>query len=277
VKEFWEQLKIIFFYMRLEDKYWGLFFIGLLVLFYLRTRETKRLLVLASVISLVCICPLTAYILMEVFPLVSDYHLLWHVVPASVVVCAALSLILERLWDNKVQRWGFVVGIFLIFFFAGEFAYTSADAWNDDVTHLGREEVLAYDLILTDMKSRDRESASLWGPYKLMADSRIYDGELRPIYGKDIINADALYSETQRSLFEGYTRYASTDADPADKEEQVAAIAGCLDVYSDVDCDYVVMIAPSAQDADVDVISIFEGLGYVYVGQTGTYQIFRRV
>ena len=263
--------------MRMEDKYWGLFFIGLLVLFYLRDKETKRLLVLACVTSLVCICPLTAYVLMEVFPVLSDYHLLWHVVPMSVVVCAALSLILDRLWKDQVQRWCFVTGIFLLLFFAGEFAYTSADAWNDDATFLGREEVRAYDLILGDMKKQGKDSASLWGPYKLMSDSRVYNADFRPIYGKDIVNEDSPYSDTQRSLFEGYTKYASADAETADKQEQVAAIAGCLNVYSDVVCDYVVMIAPSVQGSDVDAVSIFEELGYVYVGKTDTYQIFRRV
>ena len=139
--EFWYEMKNVLHYMRLEDKYWGLFLAGLFVLFYLRSKETKRLLVLACAASLVCICPLTAYELITLFPALEGYYKLWHMVPAGVVVCAALTLIFERFGQDRRRQFLFVSGMFVILFFAGEFAYSSRDAWNDDATFLGAEQV----------------------------------------------------------------------------------------------------------------------------------------
>ena len=275
--EFWEQMKLTLYFMRLEDKYWGLLIIGLFVLFYLRRKETKGLLIFACAASLVCICPPTAYGLSKFLPAADEYYRLWHIVPAGVVVCVALTLLFELLGQDRKRQVLFALGVFALLFFAGEFAYTSQDAWNDDTTHLGREETAVYELLLADMQKQGMETAYLWGPQKVMADSRIYSVALRPIYGKDIASEESDYSNEQKSMYQGYETYAAPDSPIDNKEEQVMAIANCLNVFPEITCDYVVLVNPAAQGSDVDPVWIFERLGYAYVGETETFQIFRRL
>lgn len=275
--EFWERMKLTLYFMRLEDKYWGLFLIGLFVLFYLRRKETKGLLIFACAASLVCICPLTAYGLAKLLPAADEYYRLWHIVPAGAVVCAALTLLFELLGQDRRRQVLFALGVSALLFFAGEFAYTSQDAWIDDATHLGREEAAVYELLLADMQKEGKETAYFWGPQKVMADSRIYSAAFRPIYGKDIAAEDSDYSNERKSMYQGYEAYAAPDSPIDNKEEQVMAIANCLNVFPEITCDYVVLVNPAAQGADVDPVWIFERLGYAYVGETETFQIFRRL
>ncbi|MBO6015089.1 MAG: hypothetical protein J6P60_00685 [Lachnospiraceae bacterium] len=275
--ELWEQMKLTLYFMRLEDKYWGLFLGGLFVLFLLRARETGRLLVTACVTALVCICPITAYVLLRVLPSGTEYYRLWAITPALVVICAALTLLYERIGKKRRDKFLFVSGVFVILFLAGEFAYTSGDARTDDPTRIGRDKAGAYELMLSDMRQQGKETAFLWGPYRVMADSRIYDTSLRPIYGKDIEKENGAYDQTLMSLYQGYENFAAEDAPTDNKEEQVMAIANALNVFPEITCDYVVMIDPKTQGTDVDPIWIFEALGYVYVGESGMYQVYRRV
>ena len=84
--------------------------------------------------------------------------------------------------------------------------------------------------------------------------------------------------------------------------EQVMAIANCLNVFEDVSCDYVVIIKPAHKVEgwesemanmsekkqkkqqelvnivlEIDTLWIFEQLGYEYVGETTSLQVFRRL
>lgn len=275
--EFWEQMKLTLYFMRMEDKYWGLFLMGLAVLFGLRRKETGRLLALSLLLSLICICPVTAYGLSAVFPFLGEYYRLWHLVPAGVVVCAALTLLYSLLSGEGRRQAVYALGVFAILFFAGEFAYTSRDAFNNDRTFLGKEESGAYELVLRDMKEQGKETACLWGPYKVMADCRIYSPAFLPVYGKDIAMEESEYSDTLKSMYEGYTRLEEGDPAADNRDEQIMAVANCLNVFPEIPCDYVIMADPKTAGGDVDCVWIFEALGYVYVGEADTLQIFRRM
>lgn len=307
--EFLEQMELTLYFMRLEDKYWGLFLLGVFVLFYLGKKETKGLLRLTLVTACVCLCPLTAYGLTLLFPSLKDYYHLWHMVPAGVVVCAALTILSKEWCESRRRTAAFLLGVFVILYFAGEFAYTSADAWNDDASFLGKEEAGVYEMILEDMDKEKKTDAALWGPYKIMADSRVYSFSLSPIYGKDIASGSTVYSDSLVSLYQGYSTYEAVEGPAENMEEQVMAIANCLNVFPEVSCDYVVMINPAAKVADwgevskenakkadtvnetdaaneqalidkvrnIDTIWIFEELGYEYVGETESLLVFRRL
>lgn len=299
--EFLDKMELTLYFMRLEDKYWGVFLLAVFVLFYLGKKETKGLLWVTLVAACICICPLTAYGITLLFPSLESYYPLWHMVPSGVVVCAALTILKEQWCESKKRAAFFLTGAFVILFFAGEFAYTSADAWNDDTSFTGKEQAQVYDLILSDMEKQGKEEASLWGPQKVMADSRVYSAVLYPVYGKDIGSEAAVYSDSLMSMYQGYTTFEAVEGPAENMEEQVMAIANCLNVFTDVSCDYVVMIKPAekvenwesetqegtaaAQKEqelvqkvlDIDPVWIFEQLGYVYVGETDSLQVFRRL
>lgn len=313
--EFLEKMELTLYFMRLEDKYWGVFLLGVFVLIYLGRKETKGLLWMTLATAGLCLCPPLAYGLCRLFPALESYYPLWHIVPAGVVVCATFTILQQEWCESKWCTVLFLAGSFVILFFAGDFSYTSKNVWNDDITFLGKEESKTYELVLSDMEEQGKNVATLWGPDKLMADSRIYSACLHPIYGKDVGSEGALYSESLVSMHQGYSSFESTDKPVENMEDQIMAIANCLNVFPDVSCDYVVMIKPekkveewiksteeetadevTTDDSeetvketetidpeliervlDIDTICIFEELGYVYVGETESLQIFRRL
>lgn len=296
--EFYENMKITLYFMKLEDKYWGLFLLGLFVLFYACTADAKpsseteqpaksgnpgktgrgfrRLLVFTLVTSLICICPVTAYAASKLFPVLNNYYWIWHMVPAGVVICTAMVLAADKIASGKKVIL-FFTAMFVVFLFAGEFAYLSADAWNDDKTFLGKEQAGVYQMLLEDMEKQEKETASLWGPYKLMADSRIYSAKFRPVYGKDIAWNAGGYSEVIQGMYQGYALVEDVNSPVSNKEEQIMAIANYLNAFPEVTCDYVIMLNPKTQGADVDPVWIFEKLGYEFIGETESYQMFRRL
>ena len=300
--EFIDKMELTLYFMRYEDKYWGVFLLALFLLFYLRKKETKGLFWMALALSCICLCPLTAYGITKLLPSLENYYVLWHLVPSAVVVCTDLVILKEKWGETRVRSLVWVLGVFVILFFAGEFAYTSADAWNDDVSFVGKEQVQVYDMILADMKEQGRVTASLWGPQKLMADSRVYSALLRPIYGKDMSRGTGGYSDSLTGMYQGYTTFEAVEGATENMEEQIMAIANCLNVFEDVSCDYVVMVKPAEKVKnweyeieeltekqiakndelkqkvlDIDTVWIFEQLGYVHVGETGSLHVFRRL
>lgn len=302
VTEFLDKMELTLYFMRLEDKYWGVFLLALFLLFYMKKKETQGLLWMTFVLSVICICPLTAYGITMLVPSLENYYSLWHIVPSAVVVCTALTIFKENWCDTKFRSVIFALGVFAILFFSGEFAYTSADVWNDDCSFVGKEQEQVYNLILEDMEKQGKNDVSLWGPQKLMADSRVYSAQLCPIYGKDIGGGIGVYGDSLMGMYQGYTTYEGVEGPAENMEEQVMAIANCLNVFTEVTCDYVVMIKPAhkvenwepkieemtdkeiaknqelvQKVLDIDTVWIFERLGYEYVGETDSLQVFRRL
>ena len=272
--DFLERLKTILFYMRLEDKYWGVFFASLFVLFFLRDKETKGLRSLALGSSL--ICPLTAYGLICLFPSLEGYYKLWHMVPVAGVICTACIRSLEMIGKDRKKQVLFAAGIFVLLFFAGEFAYTSKDAWNGDRTFLGSDEVTAYEMILSDMDKKGKQEAHLWGPYKLMADSRVYHAAFQPVYGKDILHKTESYDETLVSMYQGYEKLFWPDQTAGQRLEQIEAVANFPNAFPDVRVDYVVIEKKAAEGSGADLPNLFESLGYETTGETDFCWVFFR-
>ena len=299
--EFIDKMELTLYFMRYEDKYWGVFLLALFLLFYMRKRETKGLFWMALLLSGICLCPLTAYGITRLIPALEGYYYLWHMVPTAVVVCVAFVILKEQWGDTRRRSLVLVLGVFVILFFAGEFSYTSADAWNDDVSFVGKEQVQVYDMILEDMKEQGQDTASFWGPQKMMADSRVYSALLRPIYGKDISNGAGNYGASLMGMYQGYATFETSEGVTENMEEQIMALANCLNVFEDVSCDYVVMVKPAEKvenweyekeelteeqlarnqelekmALDIDTVWIFEQLGYEYVGDSDSLYVFRR-
>lgn len=284
--EFWENMKVTLYFMKLEDKYWGLFLIGLCLLIYISCDKDSReraegkytgLMWIGLITSLICICPVTAYVLLSISPVFYEYYMLWHIVPAGVIVCVAAVYVLGKFKENRVNSLVCMAAFFLILFFAGDFVYTSETLWDDEVVYSEAEEAQVFKLLEKDMEEQGKEQAYLWGPYKIMADSRTYSAKYLPVYGKDIAEPEGVYSDTLRSMYNGYTAYEAKDSPLDNKEEQVMAIANCLNVFPEINCDYVIMQHPKVQGSGVDPVWIFEELGYAFVGETDTLQVFRRL
>lgn len=286
-------MKVLRYFMRYEDKYWGIFLVAILFLYLIANtkyvaKEKKRYYIIGAIYGavsyLVFLCPWT-YKLWETLGFDSArYYLLsisWMLIVWIPVAVAAATNCLGILYaeDTKKGMWKQVclwIGVILLFAASGRFAYFHMDTKPKVLGVYDEQQQKAYDLILQDAKERGFESdMTIWGPYDFMAKSRIYDARLTPIYGKDIVDDSAPYDTALRTLYNGYTAYEAEDELAENKDQQLAAIAYFMDAFVVAPCRYITVYDPYQQGFSIDAKTIFETYGYEMVGQAGGLQVYR--
>lgn len=278
-------MDITLYFMKLEDKYWGLFLAALLLLCIWggRQREKRRWYLTAcyGMLSyLVFLCPLTYRLVAKLFPaLESCYYELGHIW----LVIGILPLVFTATWEwldgkqnARKEQLYLAVGGFLILLAAGEFAYFQPMQRPERLGIYEAAQTQAYDMILADAQKNGMEhDISLWGPFDFMAGSRVYDASFLPVYGKDIAVDESGYHDIARTLYHGYTSYEDEDSLLINKDQQLWAIALFMNLYDEAACRYVVILDPASQGSDVDADPIFAECKFVSVGQAGDYRIYR--
>lgn len=270
-------MDIMLYFMKLEDKYWGLFLAALFLLYiflFVQKKENGRWLVLYGFLTyLVFICPLTYRLFADYGGMEKTYYKVSHIELVVPVLCLALTLAWQKIrgYRKKILPL-FTLGMVLLFVFSGTLVYTQAGSRMPVQGCYREQEKEAYDLMLAD--AGDADAVTFWGPSELMAKSRIYSGRLQPIYGKDIAASPDAYSGELQTLYQGYSSYEAKDSLLINKDEQLGAIANCLHLYPQIDCRYVVVYDPKQQGTDFDAEEIFTSLGYRFVGQTGELMLF---
>lgn len=289
-----ESMKLGYYFMNLEDKYWGLFLISLIVLFFFLGKKKGFLLGYGMLSYFFLLCPLAVFFLVKWFPALSVYYPVRWLCQVPLFLCIAAVLVFER--ADKGQDWkktfGAVVLLFLMVFFSGTPVFMEENTIWSHETGLEAEYVEIYDMLLADMEGRDLEKAYVWGPKEWMKDCRVYSADFYPVYGKDIweeqaaLGYEASYSDTQRMLYEFYTTYESVQGPLSNKWQQVEVLADTLNLNGDVACDYVVMHrginhwkergSKVKKLENVDVEGTFTSRNYEEVGKTENYYVFYR-
>ena len=183
-------MDIMLYFMKLEDKYWGLFLAALFLLyiflFVQKKQEDGRWLVLYGFLTyLVFACPLAYRLFADYGGMEKTYYKVSHIELVVPVLCLALALAWQkiRVYRKKILPL-FELGMVILFVFSGTLVYTQAGSRMPVQGCYREQEKEAYDLMLAD--AGDADAVTFWGPSELMAKSRIYSGRLQPIYGKDI-------------------------------------------------------------------------------------------
>lgn len=280
-------MEILRYFMRWEDKYWGLYLVALLFL-WLETKESEEMsqsrlwvaTLFGAVSYLVFVCPLTYQAIsltgfdMDFYYVLSHIWLLLFFLPMAVLF--AFRCMEDKGKKLSVRQITFLLGFLLILVTIGDFAYLKMDKKPSVLGVYQPDEVGAYELVLQDAGLHGyEEDMTIWGPYDWMAKSRIYDTRLTPIYGKDIANEDAPYDPRLKTLYVGYTGYEAQDSLTINKDQQLSAIAYFMDAFLEAPCRYVAVFDPKVQGSDVDAKVIFENYGYEMVGQAGSMQVYR--
>lgn len=288
-------MDVILLFMKLEDKYWGIFLVALFFLYLLRTEKkteagaAKKALFLAIyglVSYLAFLCPLTYKAVLRFAPALADYYPLSHIqlaVPVMVLAGATALLLSEK--EGKKRAVGLLIGFALLLAAAGDFAYLEPEpsTWS---AVSDTEEAQAFDMMLVHAKENGEEGKlRIWGMEPLMAKSRIYDAAFQPLYGKDIAQNPEKYSQELQLMYQNYASYDNDNVTSINIGDQMDAIAGFPHLYQETDCDYLILYVPKHHYADYekffgeqefDVKKRVCDLGYDAVGETEHLLLFYR-
>ncbi len=279
-------MDIIAHFLRWEDKYWGLFLIGLFVLAAFCQgaagdcpREEKRRYMTALLFGLVSYIVLLCPPVYDFFIArgINDfqYEQLFHIwqYPLFLPAVGALAGGAVCRKGERRRTLAFFAGLCLLFCVAGDGAmFTfSRDALTGEMMSKARQE--SYQLILADSDVR-AEKAVIWGPSDWMADSRVFNGDLYPVYGKDILSEPAKYTEQARSMKSGYDSLEKADETVVNLEDLTGAVANMPNVLPEVGCNYVAVPAEALHRIDTD--AIFEECGYEFTGSADGLRIYHR-
>lgn len=290
---------VIGYFMKLEEKYWGLFFISLLVLFFFLDWKKRKIISYGIVSYAFFLFPLTIYAMVKFFPGLILYYPIRWICQMLLFICLAITTIIVSLIEKGQKKEAIVLfGAFICLIFLSGVPVFLAD--NDVINHesgLEQDFIKGYHIMAEDMNKNNLEQAYIWGPKEWMSQSRIYNTNLRPIYGKDIWDDSPLlvksqYEEEREKLYQFYSYYEAEDSPVVNKEEQLNALIGALLIYSDIPCDYIAVFKSNQywlekqEDEkdkeevietvkEPDVIDVFTRNGYEFVGEAGNLFIFR--
>lgn len=217
-----------------DGKLVGLLLVSLLFLWlYYKRVEQKRFLIYATVMTVCCIVPVTAAVLMRYQTSFYGYERIWSFVPlTSVIGYAAAVFVTEPLQNTaeygREKRIAAVAALLLLFALCGGMGSGLEDN--------GQEESRRAEAVLEKLREKaSGRELCLWAPQEIMAHAREYDSALTLVYGRNMwepsLNA-WLYDTYPEEIVELY-RWMSggeekTMTDLSCAETAVAAGVNCI-------------------------------------------------
>ncbi len=288
-------MDVIVLFMKLEDKYWGVFLAALFFLYLVwvanrKKEKSKRWPLMFAAYGLVSylvfLCPLTYAAVQKFVPALSGYYEISHIqLVVPILVIAGTTALLLANKEGRVRAVYLLIGLAALLMAAGDLAYITPETTGWKAT-CSKEEEQALDLILSHAH-RNGEDGKLriWGMEKLMAKSRLYDMAFEPIYGKDMGDNPTKYSEALQIMYSNYSSYDREEASSVNLGDQIDALACFPYLYPETECDYLILYDPEVQFEDYDEFFGETGfdvtgrvcdLGYEQVGRTQNLLLFYR-
>lgn len=145
----------------------------------------KTLFFYAVSITLCCILPLTAAVLMLYQTRFYDYVWLWSLVPVTAVTAWAAVEVIDRLMSNiHISKWKIRFPVAVMLF--AILALSSGTVKNIfDPEKERQERQQAWEVLGVLEKPTDGEMC-LWAPQEILAYAREFDGSVRLLYGRNM-------------------------------------------------------------------------------------------
>lgn len=186
---------------------------GYLLVSSRRKGPQKRFAVYGSVTALLCICPVTAALLMMYQTLFYDYPWIWSIVPFTAVIALGGVVFLTDCWKKGRGYRTFFYNVALTLFSAGVLVLCSGLGANRIDSEQERQNREYAATVLEEMYEnylRDGEEPGfcLWAPREILEYARTENSQLRLLYGRNMwdlaLNAYSYdsYSQEQRDLYE---------------------------------------------------------------------------
>lgn len=182
----------------------------LLVLFFLWFRKEgekeKPLLIYTTLVTILCIFPVSAAVLMAYQTGFYNYKWIWSYVPLTLLIAYGGTIFLTEYWERYKKKVWQCVGITAAVLTLG----VLCGSMGQDVFDGGekRQEREAANTILEALRTEaDAEEICLWAPKEIMASARAFDGKIQLIYGRNMWDAALgaysydTYSESEKMLY----------------------------------------------------------------------------
>ncbi|MCD7837188.1 MAG: hypothetical protein LUG83_11230 [Lachnospiraceae bacterium] len=190
--------------------------------------EEKILYIYAAFMVVLCICPLTAALLMLYQTKFYNYEWIWSYVPMTAVIAAGGSTVFMVIWQKRntlKDRAGAAFVTVLIVFVAvicgaggglisnqTEYLSGSEDNGQDTIVQYSATAVLLEEIMQEYNygyeTADDRKGVCLWGPEEILAYARVYSADIQLLYGRSMwdnaLNAYSYdtYTDEYKELYE---------------------------------------------------------------------------
>ena len=172
-----------------NGKYAALLVIVLLFLWFRREEEKEKvLLIYTTLVSVMCVFPVSAAFLMAFQTRFYDYEWIWNYVPVTLLIAYGGTIFLVGCWEHyKKSVWkcvGITSAVVMLVVLCGNLGENVFDAQTESQERTEAQEILG--LLLEDA---DGQEICLWAPKNIMASARAYDGSIQLIYGRNMWDA----------------------------------------------------------------------------------------
>lgn len=257
--------EIIQIVMSMYDSYNGtgmqmaLFFASLIYLIVYKKDKDKKYLFLGYTLLffIVCFCPVTAKIIMNVCIGQEVYWRMFWLLPTTIVTAYTAVLILMQT-EKKSRRYLLLFMMLVVVVLTGTNVY-NGNIFDRKQNHykLPQDSIDICDIIEADAAQNGISHKKLVTVNDLITTIRQYDADILMPYGNEVIKGNKAESENAAALF----RLMSRDTKNWEAISWYAAME---------DCNY---LAYPADDALVDTLGT---LGYEKIGANAAYYVYRR-
>lgn len=182
-------------------KYPALLLLVLVVFWFFSDRKREPVLLgYTTVMTVCCIFPLTAALLMQYQTKFYDYQWVWNYVPLLIVVAFAGTLVLGHCrkwsgekaadtgWKSRFFRNGRVptaaLVMSVIILLCGRLTDPLAEVKTD-----WQQTAAAEKVVTAIAEAETEETITLWAPKEVMASARVYAPGIKLLYGRDLWDA----------------------------------------------------------------------------------------
>ncbi len=190
-----------------QGKLAALFLAALLFCYMRREKDEHGILLYGGVVSLLCICPVTGAVLMKYQTRFYNYQWIWNLVPVTLVIAFAITVLLTNIWERYNERgvWrraGFTALAIGILILCGDMGTGHA------ADRAGIENRQSAKAVLKAVEEQAQgQQICLWAPQEIMEAARSYSGEIGLVYGRDMWDLSLgaytydVYDENRQNLY----------------------------------------------------------------------------
>ncbi len=170
----------------------ALFLLVLLVLWLWKTGQEGSLRFYATVLAVLCICPVTAALLMQYQTRFYDYQWIWSYVPVTIVTAWGAVLVADRIRSayrgrERYKAYGLFVLLAAVFLLCGNFGNASGQWAEERADRDSAVQILtAVTESIATSENPHSEALCILGPRNVISEARRLDGGIRTVYGRDM-------------------------------------------------------------------------------------------
>lgn len=219
-----------------DGKLAALFLAALLYLLAGRKGGCRSFVLYAVLMTVCCILPVTAVVLMTYQTGFYEYVYIWGLVPVTAVTAYGITVVLAEGWaDFKPSGWRRGVPVAALLLAAVLFS-SGLGGGDWDRPGEGRERRQAYEVLGRIVEMCPDREICLWAPRGILEYAREKDAAIRLAYGRDMWNSTLVgytydvYDQKKISM------YQWMEMNPEERTQEMNELAAALALEAGVNC-----------------------------------------